>query len=145
MRKNIVIIALAVVNVGAGVGYKMTRPRDNTRPKVDGTVYVLPKDFLVNLRDGRYAKLDVALVLDHSQSTAAAGGEGGATPPDGFGTLPEEAVVRDIVTDVVTGSNGDTLIDAAGRERIKQEILDRIRRTTDVRTNDVLLTDVAVQ
>jgi flagellar FliL protein len=145
VRKNIVIIALVVVLVGAGVGYKMTRPKDTTRKKVDGTVYVLPKDFLVNLRDGRYAKLDVALVLDKSQSTAAAGGKEGATPPDGFGTLPEEAVVRDIVTDVVTGQTGQTLIDAAGRERIKQEILDRIRRTTDVRTKDVLLTDVAVQ
>jgi flagellar FliL protein len=139
------ILVLVVVVVGAGVAYKMTRPRDNTRKRVDGTVYVLPKDFLVNLRDGRYAKLDVALVLDRSQSTAAAGGEEGATPPDGFGTLPEEAVVRDIVTDVVTGQTGQTLIDANGRARIKAEILDRIRRTTDVRTKDVLLTDVAVQ
>ena len=31
------------------------------KPKVDGTVYVLQKEFLVNLHDGRFAKLTAAL------------------------------------------------------------------------------------
>ncbi len=107
---------------------------------------MLPKEFLVNLRDGRYAKLNVALVLDHSQATAASGGHGGGgTPPEGFGTLEQEAVIRDIVTDVVTDANGDELVQSDGRREIKEAILARIRRTTDVRTEDVLLTDVAVQ
>lgn len=146
MRKNVLILVLAALVVGAGAAYTFAKPKHEVRHKIDGTVYVLPKEFLVNLRDGRYAKLNVALVLDHSQATAAGGGHGGGSaPPDGFGTLEQEAVIRDIVTDVVTDQNGDDLVQAAGREEIKQAILARIRRTTDVRTEDVLLTDVAVQ
>jgi len=146
MRKNVLILVLAALVVGAGAAYTFAKPKHEVRHKIDGTVYVLPKEFLVNLRDGRYAKLNVALVLDHSQETAASGGHGGgSTPPEGFGTLEQEAVIRDIVTDVVTDQSGDDLVRAEGREQIKQAILARIRRTTDVRTEDVLLTDVAVQ
>lgn len=146
MRKNVLILVLAALVVGAGAAYTFAKPKHEVRHKIDGTVYVLPKEFLVNLRDGRYAKLNVALVLDHSQATAAGGGHGGgAAPPEGFGTLEQEAVIRDIVTDVVTDANGDELVQSDGRREIKEAILARIRRTTDVRTEDVLLTDVAVQ
>lgn len=147
MRKNVIILVLAALIIGAGAAYTMAKPKEETRHKIDGTVYVLPKEFLVNLSDGRYAKLNVALVLDPHQATAAdAGGHGAAPkPPEGFGTLEQEAVIRDIVTDVVTNEDGDTLISGEGRSRIKQAILAEIRRTTDVRTKDVLITDVAVQ
>lgn len=147
MRKNVLILVLVALVVGAGAAYTFAKPKDRVRHKIDGAVYVLPKEFLVNLSDGRYAKMNVALVLDHGQPTAPeAGGHGAAPkPPEGFGTLEQEAVVRDIVTDVVTNINGDQLISAEGRERVKAEILGKIRRTTDVRTEDVLITDVAVQ
>lgn len=145
MRKNVLILVLAALIVGAGAAYTFAKPKEDKRHKIDGTVYVLPKEFLVNLKDGRYAKMNVALVLDHDTETAAEGGHGGGTPPEGFGTLPQEAVVRDIVTSVVTDTQGDELISAEGRERIKRSILTQINRTTDVRTEDVLITDVAVQ
>lgn len=147
MNKNLIIVALVAVLVGAGAVYQVMRPKEERRAKIDGTVYVLPKEFLLNLRDGRYAKLNVALVLQEGQPTTAdAGGHGGgARPPEGFGTLAQEAVIRDIVTDVVTNTDGDELISSIGRARIKQEILAQIRRRTDVRTENVLITDVAVQ
>lgn len=144
MRKNVLILVLAALIVGAGAAYTFAKPKDERRHKIDGTVYVLPKEFLVNLRDGRYAKLNVALVLDHSQEVGGGHG-GGDAPPEGFGRLEQEAVVRDIVTDVVTDEDGDTLISTEGREQIKKAILAKIRRDTDVRTEDVLITDVAVQ
>ena len=53
--------------------------------------------------------------------------------------------MRDVVTDVLTGKNGDELIDRRGRERVKEEILREIRARTDVRTEEVLFPDVAVQ
>jgi flagellar FliL protein len=86
-------------------------------------------------------------VLDHSQPTAAAAGghEAAAEPPEGFGTLEQEAAVRDVITDVLTGQSGDELIDRRGREQVKAEILREIRSRTDVRTEEVLLPDVAVQ
>jgi flagellar basal body-associated protein FliL len=147
MNKKVLLIVIVAVAVGAVGAWRLTAPREEKRHKIDGTVYVLPKEFLVNLEDGRYAKLNVALVLDHGQPTAAAAGGHGAAPkpPEGYGTLEQEAVIRDIVTDVLSNEDGDQLISSEGRERIKEEILTRIRRTTDVRTDDVLITDVAVQ
>ena len=145
-RKKILIPLLVVVIAGVAAKFVLAKPTPTVHHKIDGTVYVLQKDFLVNLSDGRYAKVDVALVLDPSQSTGATGGEGGGTPPpDGFGTLPQEAAVRDVVTDVLTGQSGDELISERGREQVKAEILRGIRTRTDVRVNEILLPDVAVQ
>lgn len=146
-RKKILIPLLVVAIAGVAAKFVLAKPAPVVHHKIDGAVYVLPKDFLVNLSDGRYAKVDVALVLDPSQPTgASSGGEGGgAAPPDGFGTLPQEAAVRDVVTDVLTGQSGDTLISQSGREDVKAEILRGIRSRTDVRVNEVLLPDVAVQ
>jgi len=146
-RKKILIPLLVVVVAGIAAKFVLAKPAPVVHHKIDGVVYVLPKEFLVNLSDGRYAKVNVALVLDHSQPTAAAAGghEAAAEPPEGFGTLEQEAAVRDVITDVLTGQSGDELIDRRGREQVKAEILREIRARTDVRTEEVLLPDVAVQ
>lgn len=145
--KKVLIPLLVVVVAGVAAKFVLAKPPPEVHHKVDGTVYVLPKEFLVNLADGRYAKLNVALVLDHAQPTAPeAGGHGAApTPPEGFGTLEQEAVVRDVVTDVVTGIGGDELVSAQGRRAVKEEILRQLRAKSDVRVHEVLLPDVAVQ
>jgi flagellar FliL protein len=146
-RKKILIPLLVVLVAGLAAKFVLAKPAPEPHHKIDGTVYVLPREFLVNLSDGRYAKVNVALVLDRSQATAAGGGghEAAAEPPEGFGTLEQEAVVRDVVTDVLTGQRGDELIDRRGREQVKDELLREIRARTDVRVNEVLLPDVAVQ
>ena len=138
------IVPLAILIVLGGV-YKevLAKPAPAPKPKVNGTVYVLPKEFLLNLADGHFAKVDVALVLSPEQAMPAA--EGGATPPDGYGALPQEAVVRDVVTDVITNSSSNDLINRARREGIKRLILKEIKQKTDVKVNEVLFTDVAVQ
>ena len=147
MKNKKVLIPLPVlVLAGVAAKFVLAKPAPVVHHKIDGIVYVLPKEFLVNLSDGRYAKLNVALVLDHAQPTAPAAGHGAAsTPPEGFGTLEQEAAVRDIVTDVVTGQSGDELVNARGRKELKEEILKGIRAHTDVKVHDVLLPDVAVQ
>jgi len=146
-RKKILIPLLVVLVAGVAAKFVLAKPAPEVHHKIDGVVYVLPKEFLVNLSDGRYAKVNVALVLDHAQPTApAAGGHGApAEPPEGFGTLEQEAAVRDVVTDVLTGRNGDELIAARGRRAVKEEILRELRARTDVRVHEVLLPDVAVQ
>lgn len=138
------IVPLAILIVLGGV-YKevLAKPAPGPKPKVNGTVYVLPKEFLLNLADGHFAKVDVALVLSPEQAMPAA--EGAATPPDGYGALPQEAVVRDVVTDVITNSSSNDLINRAHRDAIKRLILKGIKQKTDVKVNDVLFTDVAVQ
>jgi flagellar basal body-associated protein FliL len=142
------IVPLVLLLVLGGV-YKfvLAKPAAVAKPKVEGEVYVLPKDFLINLTDGKFAKLGVGLVFDEGFAAAPAGGEaeGGAAPPTGYGVLAQEAVVRDIVTDVVTDESASTLTSRKGREEIKKEILKRLKAQTDVKAHEVLLTDVAVQ
>jgi flagellar basal body-associated protein FliL len=54
-------------------------------------------------------------------------------------------VLRDIVTDEITGSTQQDLTSHKGRTRLKTLILDRIDKSTDVKVADVLFMDVAVQ
>jgi flagellar basal body-associated protein FliL len=132
--------------LGGAYKFVLAKPAAAAKPKVAGEVYVLPKDFLVNLSDGKFAKLGVGLVFDEGYSAApAGGGEAAAAPPEGYGALPQEAVVRDIVTDVVTDKSAADLTSRKGRDEIKTLILKRIQTQTDVKVHDVLLTDVAVQ
>ena len=139
-----IILPLALLIVLGGL-YKvvLAKPAD-VHHKVDGQVYVLPKEFLINLAGGRFAKLSVGLVLDETQPTASADKEA-AKPPEGFGTLPQEAVIRDIVTDRLTDDNADSLVTENGRDKLKKSLLLSIKKKTDVKVEEVLFTDVAVQ
>jgi flagellar basal body-associated protein FliL len=149
MKKKLLIILPIMLLVVVG-GWKLVFAKEaEPKHKVDGIVYVLPKEFLVNLADDHYAKLNVGLVLNHSHGAEIAGetedGHAAPKPTEGFGTLAQEAVVRDIVTSTVTNSNADDLISQNGRERLKRQVLRRIRSETDVKAEEVLFTDVAVQ
>ena len=139
------IVPILLVVLGGTYKFVLAKPgAPAPKPKVDGQVYVLPKEFLINLSGGRFAKLSVGLVLDESQATASADKEA-AKPPEGFGTLPQEAVIRDLVTDRLTDDDADSLVTAAGREKLKSQLLRSIKRKTDVKVEEVLFTDVAVQ
>lgn len=142
-----IIIPLALVIAGGAYKFVLAKPPVGKPPKIAGEVYVLPKDFLLNLADGKFAKLGVALVFKEGFAAAAPGHgeEAAAAPPEGYGVLPQEAVVRDIVTDVVTNGSARDLTTRKGRERLKKRILKRLHKQTDVEAEDVLLTDIAVQ
>jgi flagellar FliL protein len=145
MKKIAPIIVLIVVLAGA---YKFVIAKPTaakTKPKVDGTVYILGKEFLVNLADNRFAKLTVALVLDKKDASVPASSESGATVPDGFGAMTEEAAVRDVITNDLTDAKADDLITAKGRTGVKEEILKDLKAHTDVKVDDILFTDVTVQ
>ena len=145
MNKKIIIIAVAALVI-AGGAYKtvFAKPAEKPpEPKVHGTVYVLPKEFLVNLADGRYAKLQVALVVEHLP--VAAGGHGAPAPPEGYGSEPQEAIVRDLITGELTNAADHELIQREGREKIKKKILKSIKEHTDVHVEEILFPDVTVQ
>jgi flagellar basal body-associated protein FliL len=54
-------------------------------------------------------------------------------------------VIRDIVTDRLTDDDAESLVSGEGREMLKKQLLRSIKRKTDVKVEDVLFTDVAVQ
>ncbi|MBS1845704.1 MAG: flagellar basal body-associated FliL family protein [Actinobacteria bacterium] len=140
--KKLILIAIGVLVV-AGLAYKMVlAPKSESKVKVEGTVYVMPKEFLLNLADGRYAKVTVALVLAPGQST---GGGAGAAPPEGFGTLEQEPLVRQVVTDNLTGMPAGALTSRAQRHRIQARIRKEVDKTTDVRVKGIVFTDLVVQ
>jgi flagellar basal body-associated protein FliL len=146
-KLKIIVPVVLLLVLGGVYKFVLAKPAAEAKPKIAGTVYVLPKEFLVNLSQGRFAKLGVGIVLsleDESIATAAKNKEA-VKPPEGFGPLPQEAVIRDIVTDTLTDRGSQDLIDRAGRDRLKKRILRAIKTRTDVRVEDVLFTDVAVQ
>jgi flagellar FliL protein len=140
-----IIIPVLLIVLGGAYKFVVSKPPAKEKPKVQGEVYVLPKDFLVNLSDGKFAKLGIGLVFDEGFKATPAAAEAGAAPPDGYGALTQEPVVRDIVTDVVTDQSSGELTSRKGRESIKEKILKRLKSQTDVKVHEVLLTDVAVQ
>jgi flagellar basal body-associated protein FliL len=139
--KFVIPLALLIVLGGA---YKMVlaKPAED-KAKLEGTVYVLPKEFLINLSDAHFAKLSVALVLPEGEAPVA--GAEGAEPVEGYGDLQQEAAVRAVVTDTVTDAQAADLTNRRRRARLRQKVLKEIRAQTDVKPTDVLFTDVAVQ
>lgn len=146
MLKNKKIIFALVPLLVLGVGYTMMKPKPVVKEKVKGTIYVMPKDFLLNLSDGRYAKLTVALQLAPGQSDgASAEGGSSSSSESAVGTLPEEPLVREIVTNMITDQSGDELTSARGRRTIKRQILLAIKQQTDVKVEAVIFPDLTVQ
>jgi flagellar basal body-associated protein FliL len=147
-KKTLIIAVLALVVAGGAYKTVLAKPKEKAKkPNVEGTLYVLQKEFLVNLADSRYAKVSAALLLDpKDHSTAAAGGHGGGpAPPEGYGAMTQEAIVRAIVTDALTGRNAADLEDARKRDRLRKEIVERIHEETDVHADDILFPDLTVQ
>ena len=88
MVKKLVPVIVVLLALGGVYKFVLAKPpaEAKPKPKVHGTVYMLQKEFLVNLHEGRFAKLQVGLILAHDDvSTVSAGGGHGAapTPPEG--------------------------------------------------------------
>jgi flagellar basal body-associated protein FliL len=147
MSKLKIVIPVLLVLLGGVWKFVLSKPAAVPKPKIAGEVYVLPKDFLINLKGGRFAKIDVALVLKEGYAAvpAAGGHEAAAAPPTGYGAMPQEAVVRSIITDTLTDSTAAKLQREKTRRKIQEDILKRIGSQTDVKVQDVLFTDVAIQ
>src|SRR5580704_13937091 len=145
LKNKKLMLAVALPILILGVGYKMTRPAPVNKDKIKGTIYVMPAPFLLNLQDGRFAKLTVALELAPGQSDGASATAAAASGENAVGTLPEEPVVREIVTDAVTNQNGETLVSESGRRAVKHQILKTIQKQTDVKVESVLMPDLTVQ
>lgn len=142
-KRKLILIPVLLLLVGAG--YSFAKPKPVEKLKVKGILYQLPQSFLLNLSDGQYAKLNVALLLSPGQSMGASAAGGGGSEGEAAGTLPEEAIVRSIITNVVTGKTSSALVEERGRNHVRQEILHSIDKQTDVKVESVLFPDLTVQ
>ncbi len=147
MNKKIIIAVVALLAAGGAYKTVLAKPKTKAKkPNVEGTLYVMQKEFLVNLAEERYAKVSAALLLNpKDHSAAAAGGHGAPQPPEGYGPMAQEAVIRAIITDVFTGLPADDLEDAKKRDKLRKEILHRIHEESDVHADDILFPDLTIQ
>jgi flagellar FliL protein len=145
MQRKKLLIAAPVLLLVIVAGYSMTKPKKVPKMRVAGTIYAMPQSFLINLSEGHYAKLSVALELAPQQSSggSAAGAPSGGS--ESAGTLPEEPLVREIVTNAVTGQTGSTLVSADGRSALRRQILATITHETDLKVEAVLFPEITVQ
>lgn len=144
MNKKILIpIIVVVVAVVGFAGYSFAMPKKQAKVKVNGTIYILPKQFTLNLKGGQYATLTVALLLAPGQSTGVTSATN--PPPTGFGSLTEEAVIRAIITNDVTDQPENALVTASGRRALESKILADVHAQTDTDVSAIYFTDVAVQ
>ena len=146
VKKLVPVIALLAV-LGGVYKFVLAKPaKAEPKPHVEGTVYMLQKEFLVNLADGRFAKMQIGLVLAHDDtSTVAAGGHETSTPPEGYGAMSQEGIVRDLITAELTDATDKDLIGETGRDKLKEKILKSLKKYTDVKVEHVLFSDLTVQ
>jgi flagellar protein FliL len=146
VKKLVPVIALLAV-LGGVYKFVLAKPaKAEPKPHVEGTVYMLQKEFLINLADGRFAKMQVGLVLAHDDtSTVPAGGHEASTPPEGYGAMAQEGIVRDLITAELTDATDKDLIGETGREKLKEKILKSLKKYTDVKVEHILFSDLTVQ
>ena len=148
MVKKLVPVIVVLIALGGAYKFVIAKPpaEAKPKPKVHGTVYMLGKEFLVNLADGRFAKVQVGLVLSPEDTSTVAGGHGTPPkPPEGYGAMGQEGIVRDVITDVLTDAKDKDLIEKEGREHLKEEILKDLKKHTDVKVEHVIFSDLTVQ
>jgi flagellar basal body-associated protein FliL len=105
-------------------------------PKVDGTLVPLAGDFVINLAGGHFGKLTMAVLLSEPPVVSAEGGAEG---------MPQESVVRSVITDELTGTEPAELTGRASRHAILARLLKALKASTDEPITEVLITDLAVQ
>jgi flagellar protein FliL len=141
-KLKIILPVLLLVLAGGGGAYKFllsggAPAKKPPPPKVAGELLALAPDFTINLDGGHYGKVSVALEMEGGVPKAA---EGAAAP-----ALKENAVVRSIVTNDLTGLATDDLIQRRSREKLLRIILKDLQSETDEQVTHVFFTDVVVQ
>jgi flagellar basal body-associated protein FliL len=143
-KRKLVVVGTVLVLV-LGAGYTMAKKPAKGNERVKGTIYQLPQSFLLNLESGQYAKINVALLLPAGQSASSGEAPKGGSAEAEAGTLPEEPVVRAIITNAITGQTRSNLVEERGRVALEHKILKAINTQTDVKVEAVLFPDLTVQ
>jgi flagellar basal body-associated protein FliL len=141
LGKKKILIPLVVLLLGGGVGYKMflaPKPKPVVK-KVDGELVQLADPFTVNLAGGHYGRLSVSLLV--APGTVPVAAEGATDAP----TLPQNDLVRSIITDTLTGIDQQRLINRTQRHDLLVQLVKDLKKSTDEPVKEVLITDLAVQ
>jgi flagellar basal body-associated protein FliL len=146
MKNKLVLLPVVLlVLVGAGGAYwfkfKPSGPvKKPPPPHVEGSLFTLEPEFVVNLTDNHYGKVTVALLLKEEPKPAQL-----VATSEGAEKFVQDPVVRSTITDDLTGISTNELIDHTRRDALRKEILKDLVKATDIEVTGVLFTDVVVQ
>jgi flagellar basal body-associated protein FliL len=136
--KFIVPIPILLVVVAAAYMFLLAPKKALAKPpKVDGTLVQLAPEFIINLAGGHYGKLTMAVLLSTPPAAAAS-----ANAPV---VLPEDSVIRSVITDQLTGRDPAELTSRFSRHDLLARLLKTLKASTDEPITKVLITDLAVQ
>lgn len=139
-KKKLMLMPVVLLLLTGVVYMKVLKPKPVEKPmKVEGTLVSLGSEFVVNLAGGHYGKVSVALLLSKAPAAPAADGSTDAPP------LEQNAVIRAVITDELTGLPPNDLIDRSERHHVVSRLESALKKKTDEPVTRVLLTDVAVQ
>jgi flagellar protein FliL len=142
-KKLLIILAAALlIGGGGGGGYffvlapKPAKASKKDVPKINGTLFTLQPDFVVNLAGGHYGKVTVALLLEQPPVL---------DPTASDPTLIQDAAIRSTITDALTGLPTSKLVNRPARDHLLTALDKDLNRATDTKVARVLFTDVVVQ
>jgi flagellar basal body-associated protein FliL len=139
-KKKLMLMPVVLLLVFGVVYMKVLKAKPvPPKMKVDGTLVSLGDEFVINLSGGHYGKVSVALLLSKAPPAAA------ATDASGDPVLEQNAAVRAVITDELTGLTPNDLINRSERHRVVARLESALKSRTDEPVTQVLLTDVAVQ
>ena len=138
-NKKIIIPLVVLLILGSAATIAMAKfPKPAVaKEKIEGTIYILPKEFLREPHGRPLRQAHRGARAAPGQSDGAAAGRGRSRRREGFGTLPEEAAVRDIITNVLTNAKRQRALSDQGRRAGQAPRSWRpSRSSTDVKVDD---------
>ena len=150
-KKMIMMIVPVLLVVLGGVYMFVLKPApapvdEKALAKEPAGIYTITEPFVVNLADTterRFAKVGVA--LQYSELSAALfGGAGHGSAADAV-VIPEEPEVQDIIISTLQERTAHELATKKGRVEVKEMIVKRINKETELKIIEVFYTEFAVQ
>ena len=147
-----IIIAVGLVLGGkmmGGGGSAATVPtavEATTTTTVPGPVIKIDP-ITLNMADGRFLRVGLGFQLSAEHAGADGGGGHGAAPaePDTSDAAGEYAKALDIAIEVLGGARYDELVDPAGRDAKKHELVEKLKEAYHEAIEDVYFTEFVLQ
>ncbi|MBV8259167.1 MAG: flagellar basal body-associated FliL family protein [Actinobacteria bacterium] len=138
-KKGMILVLVLLVGVAGAYKTVLKPKKKGVVPRLPGTLLNFSQPFVLNLADGRYAKVSVSVLLENVNAKSLTPDSNGNIP------VPQEPAMRAVVTDMLTGAPASELIDPAPRRSLVQRLLKAMRASTDNVIDKVFLTDITVQ
>lgn len=146
--KKILMIAGPVILILAVVGFMFLKPKppppdEKKLAKEPGVTYTIADPFIVNLADkdaAHYVKAGIALEVSKLSMGLVPVAEGKNAPK-----VEMEPEIRDIIIDAFATKTAEELSSKKGREEVKEEIVTKVNKETELKIVEVFYTEFAIQ